>query len=190
MPLLTIVTRTFNGRPVGLAANITSVKRQPGIGEIQHMIVEDNAHRGVAWAQENLKNETPFVKGDYVMLLDDDDFLIDMNLIEGLLREVKESPEVVVCKMNMGDGRILPDADHWGKQPERSYIPCSSYIVRRDIWNEHVSDFKAKYDGDFDFINAVWKCGHPFRWWNNVVARVGQVSHGQPEDGAAIAIGV
>lgn len=188
--LLTIVTRTFNARPMGLAANITSVRKQAESGEIQHLIVEDEVGRGVAWAQENLRNEVAFVKGDYVLLLDDDDFLVDANLVYGLRRQVLDAPEIIICKMNMGDGRILPDADHWGERPERGHIPCSSYIVRRDVWNEHVADFAPKYDGDFDFIDAVWKHGHPFQWWNNVVARVGQVSHGKAEDGATVAVRV
>ncbi len=185
--LLTIITRTFGGRPLGISVNRLSVSSQKYSDEIQHLIVTDDQRRGVAWAQENLRTLTPLLTGDYVMLLDDDDFLVGVDLVKELERQVKDSPEVVIVQMNMGDGRILPGDESWGRAPVRSNIPCSSYVVRRDVWNEHVKDFSAKYDGDFDFIDAVWNCGHPFQWWKRIVSRVGRVSHGQAEDGAVIA---
>lgn len=180
MPLLTIITRTFGGRPLGLAANVASVERQARRDEIQHLIVVDSEGRGVGWAQENLRHVRD-IRGDYVMLLDDDDLLVVDDLIQGLERQVADSPEVVIVQMDMGGGNIVPSGSHWQSQPEHSTIACSCYILRRDVWNEHVADFTPTYDGDFNFIDAVWKCGHPFVWWPRVVSRIGRVSHGQPE---------
>jgi glycosyltransferase involved in cell wall biosynthesis len=188
MPLLTIITRTFNARPLGLAANVASVDRQIARQEIEHLVVVDELRRGVAWAQENLRTVQP--RGDYVMLLDDDDFLLGDGLIPGLTRQVALAPEVVIVQMNMGDGRILPSDAGWGNFPQRSGIPCSSYIVRRDVWNEHVSDFAPRYDGDYDFIEAIYNCGHPLLWWKSIVSRVGQVSHGEAENGSLNPVGL
>lgn len=193
MPLLTIITRTFNGRPLGLASNIASVQRQTRTDNVQHLIVEDKQRRGVAWAQQNLRTLSPLLQGDYVMLLDDDDFLIDDKFVEILEKVTADSPEVVIVKMNMGDGRILPHWMDWllvGSRPEHSGIAASCFIVRRDVWNEHVNDFAAKYDGDFAFIEAVYRCGHPFAWWDRCVSRVGEISHGRAEDGSATPVGL
>lgn len=182
MPLLTIVTRTFNGRPVGMAANVASVDRQKERHEIQRLLVFDQERRGIEWSHINLRNVVSEIYGDYVMLLDDDDFLIVDDLVPTLRKQVALSPDVVIARMNMGDGRILPDDDTWKREPVHSHMPSTSCIVRRDVWNEHVTDFTAKYDGDFDFIRAVWNHGHPFHWWDRVIARVGIISHGRSEN--------
>lgn len=184
MPLLSIITRTFGGRPIGLTANLVSVRRQIKADEIQHVIVEDRERHGVGWANTNLRTLVPVLIGDYVLILDDDDFLLSNDLVVGLFPQVKDAPEVVIAKMDMANGLILPDDSVWGKRPVSGRIPSTSYIVRRDVWNEHAKDFTARYEGDFDFINAVWECGHPFHWWRHVIARVGIASHGQAEDGS------
>lgn len=178
--LLSIITRTFNGRPAGMRRLVKSLAAQTS-QDFEHILLVDDKRRGVEWANANIKRVTPDVHGDYVMILDDDDYLIDSDFVRLLSAQVEGSPEVVVIKMDMGNGLFLPADADWGRRPIHSRIAVSSHVTRRDVFIEHAPDFGLKYDGDFDYIDAVWKCGHEFKWWNRVVSKVGEVSHGKSE---------
>jgi glycosyltransferase involved in cell wall biosynthesis len=190
MPVLTIITRTFNGRPAGLAKNVASVESQSDRASVQHLVVVDSDRRGVEWAQWNLRNVSDKIAGDYVMLLDDDDYLIDDHFVRDFVSISHDYPEVVIVRMDMGTGLVLPVDSMWEQAPRHSHIACSCYIVMRDIWIEHVENFGDRYDGDFQFIDSVWKHGHEFYWWRRTVSRVGRVSRGAPERGGVAANGV
>jgi hypothetical protein len=178
--LLSIVTRTFHGRPQGLQRCIDSVAAQYGSSRlIQHYMAVDRDKRGIGWSHTNLATIEPNLTGEYVMLLDDDDYLIDDSFVWDLARYVEErNPQVVMVKMEMEDGRILPI---WEVEPHVGGVAISNHISRRDVFREHVQDFGGEYSGDASYIEAVWKCGHPFDWWDRLVAKVGRVSHGAGE---------
>lgn len=184
MPLLTVLTRTFLGRPFGLARCEASVKSQTVPDNIQHLLVVDQERRGIEWTYEHMHLSVPSIKGDYVMLLDDDDYLVEPRLVELLAEKVVGNPAVVMVKMDMGDGRVLPGLT-WRAAPELGDVPCSSFIVRRDVFEQHSHDFGHDYGGDANFIKSVWNARHSFVWWDKVVSRVGQVSRGAPETGGA-----
>ena len=186
---LTIITRTFNQRPFGLQRCVDSVKAH-NYGDIQHLVVVDSVGRGLGWSFTNLKNVAPSVLGEYVMLLDDDDYLTCANFVDILSNVTSSNPEVIIVRMDMGDGRVLPGESNWGSEPVLGAIAVSCYIVRRDVWLEHVGDFVDAYDSDFRFIDAVYKHGHQFEWLPVIASRVGNVSHGQPEVGCAFAVGL
>lgn len=180
MPLLTIITRTFGGRPLGLERCTKSIADQTD-RDVQHLLALDDQRRGVGWSHINLRTLSDRIAGDYVMLLDDDDYLIDSGFVKALRSHVAEAPEVVIVKMDMGNGAILPP---WRVEPPaHSSIASTCIISRSDIWREHVADFTDQYDGDYAYTIAVWNCGHPFTWLDRVVAKVGRVSHGAGEDG-------
>lgn len=181
MTLLSIITRTFNGRPVGLRRNLASVDGQSDRHEIQHFLALDLGRHGVGWSFKNLATVVPQLVGDYVMLLDDDDYLIDNHFVRDLRQIVADQPDVVIVQMDMSNGRVLPLAERWEQRPTHSFIACSCYLVRRDVFNEHVGDFADAYDGDFTFINAVIEHGHQLKWWKRIVSKVGQVSNGSAE---------
>jgi len=180
MPILTVLTRTFLGRPLGLARCEASVRSQTIPGDIQHLLVVDYERRGIEWTYDNLYQSVPNIKGDYVLLLDDDDYLVEPRLVELLAEQTVGNPAVVMVKMDMGDGRVLPGRT-WGDRPELGDVPCSSFIVRRDVFDQHSRDFGYDYGGDANFIRSVWDAGNSFVWWDRVVSRVGQVSRGAPE---------
>jgi hypothetical protein len=177
---LSIVTRTFYGRPLSLQRCLDSVSAQYGSSRlIQHYLAVDKERRGVEWSHTNLATIEPELTGEYVMLLDDDDYLIDDSFVWDLAQFVEERrPQVVMVKMEMEDGRILPI---WEVKPYLGGVAISNHITRRDVFREHVKDFGNAYEGDASYITAVWNCGHPFDWLDRVVAKVGRVSHGAGE---------
>jgi hypothetical protein len=180
---LTILTRTFLKRPASLARNQASVASQTDADQVDQLLLVDRERRGIEWTYAHLGDALPGIHGDYVLLLDDDDYLIDPDFVADLAQWVEDGPAVVIVQMDVS-GRIMPEPDYWRQPPVGGRIACSCFIVRRDVFAEHVGDFAAAYAGDFAFINAIWNCprGHPFAWWDRVVSRVGQVSHGQAEN--------
>jgi len=178
--LLSIITRTFNGRPAGMKRLRDSLDSQTS-RDFEHVLLVDDQRRGVEWANSNLWRALPNIHGDYIMIVDDDDYLVDANFVELLADEVKDKPEIVIIRMDMSNGLVLPELGDWESRPVHSRIAVSCHLTRRDIFEKHVRDFGHKYDGDFDYIRSVWDCGHPFKWWDRVVSKIGTVSHGKPE---------
>lgn len=182
--LLSIVTRTFNGRPRGMRRLRESLARQTS-QDFEHVLLVDDQRRGVEWTHANLWRVLPDIHGQYVMLLDDDDYLIDDDFVKLLAGKVSDDPEVVIVKMDMSNGLILPSLHDWLEKPRFTRIAISCHISRADVFAEHVRDFKPYYHGgDYEYIEKVWDCGHRFKWWDRVVSKVGVVSHGQAEDGS------
>lgn len=181
-PLLSVVTRTFLGRPVGLARCKASVNRQTRLDLVQHILLIDEQRRGIEWTYDHMDRVLPMLAGRYVLLLDDDDYLIDDDLTNQLVGLADQRPAVIMVKMDMGDGRVLPGST-WGSRPELGDVPCSAFIVRRDVFERHIHDFGADYGGDANFIKKVWDAGHTFVWLDRVASKIGRVSRGQPEDG-------
>lgn len=186
--LLSIVTRTFNGRPLGMRRLRDSLASQTS-QDFEHVLLVDSERRGVEWTHENLWRVLPDIHGDYVMLLDDDDFLIDSDFVRLLADQVTGKPDVIMVRMDMSNGWILPSSLEWGQRPIFTRVAISCHISRADVFAEHVGDFKPYYHGgDYEYIEKVWDCGHTFKWWDRVVSKVGRVSHGEPEDGHLIAV--
>lgn len=179
---LTILTRTFFGRPRGLIRCIESVMNCPGSEVVQHLLVAEDESHGVGQSFINLRYAIPKIKGEYVMLLDDDDYLLDQSFFLRFSKHIHENekPPVVIVEMDMGTGLVLPE--QMGGAPARDHIACSCYIVRKDIFVKYIESFTNTYDGDFNFINDVWCGKEQFTYLPVVAAKVGTVSHGQPEN--------
>ncbi len=185
MAFLTILTRSFR-RPDQLARCVQSVACQSD-PDVEHVIVHDPIGQGVGWSYENLRSVP--VGGEYVFILDDDDYLIRGSFVAELKASAESRPDVILFKMDLLDYGILPQT--FG-EPQNGGIAVSCFAVRRDVWIEHAQDLKAEYAGDFEFIHAVWGCAraHRFGILDVVASRIGQVSHGQPEPGDFAAVGL
>jgi glycosyltransferase involved in cell wall biosynthesis len=165
-----------------LMANIGSLEAQTDPDWRQTMLV-DGEGRGVGEAQAALANFAPYVDGDFVWILDDDDACIRPTLVEELKAiAIDHDPDVVMVRMDHGRRGILPDDGHWQQAPELSWIGASAYIVRRDVWQRFASRFSsAHYSSDFDFIDAIFG-GDPQVYWLDVIAsKVQRISLGTTE---------
>jgi glycosyltransferase involved in cell wall biosynthesis len=183
MPFLTIITRSFR-RPESLARCVKSVACQTD-PDVEHIILHDPIGRGVGASYLSLRGLFPH--GEYVYLLDDDDYLIEPEFVEVLKRYAKalESPDVIYVQMNVS-GTIMPE---WEEGLQRGRIACSCFAIRREVWLEHVNDFINDYSADFYFIHAISICGrmHSEAHLNMIASQVGKVSHGKPENIAVTA---
>lgn len=179
MPLLEIVTRCYK-RPALLRHNRASVERQTCADWSQTMLV-DEVGRGVGWAYDQLAAFTP--TGAWVWLLDDDDLCLDADLVRDVGTLAAEfNPDVIMVKMDHGNGAILPDKFTWGRTPQLGHIGVSGYIVKREVWLDFRHAFTpGHHASDFDFIAAIFASDPEVYWHNTVASRVQQIGKGLPE---------
>jgi hypothetical protein len=181
MAFLQVLTRCYR-RPRLLWSNIRSLEAQTD-SDWQQTFLVDGEGRGVGAAQAALANYAPYVTGEYVFILDDDDKLIRPTLVQEVKAIVSEHrPGVVMVRMDHGNGRILPDDGHWQREPRLSYIGCSAYIVRRGLWQRFAPVFGgAEYTSDFSFIDAIWGSAPDIYWHDVIASQVQRTSMGLPE---------
>lgn len=181
MPFLEVLTRTFGGRPTMLAANQASLREQTDGDWVQTLLMDDE-RRGIEWSTEQMARYAPRLVGDYVWILDDDDYCT----LPGFVARLKEiavfyAPDVIFVRMDHGGGRILPSA-RWGKSPRVSEIGVSAYVVKRAIWQRHAGAMiPGKYTSDFDFINSIWQSRPTTCWWDVVASKCQRQSMGKAE---------
>lgn len=191
-PFMTIITRHLTTRPNMLKVNQDSLAQQTD-RDFEQVILLDSEGRGVAWANENLRNHVDLIHGEYVFLLDDDDLIATPNFIEAVktFATINDWPNVIIVKMEHAPGFVLPDADNWQQEPRLGHIGCSGFIVRRETWVSHVTDFNPVYHGDYTFIKALWNAGYKFAWLDRVMTRTqrGQ-NFGKSENVHPVTVGV
>lgn len=175
MAYLTILTRSFR-RPECLARCVDSVARQTD-PDVEQIILHDPIGRGVGQSYLDLRYLWP--RGDYVYLLDDDDYLIDPDFVAALKRHTEHS-DVIFVGMDI-KGRVLPD---WSEGLRRGNIAVSCFVVRREVWMEHARDLLDDYSADFYLIEAIMKCarGHTHSELGRVVVRADRISNGRAEN--------
>jgi hypothetical protein len=165
-----------------LMANIRSLEAQTDADFDQTMLV-DGEGRGVGEAQAMLANYAPYLRGQYIFVLDDDDMCIRRTLVEELKAIASEhSPDVIMVRMDHGPRGILPGDAEWQKPPVHSRIGASAYIVRRAIFQRHAAAYStARYESDFDFISAVFESDPEVYWHDCIASKVQRISLGVPE---------
>jgi len=175
---ITFVTPTYR-RPKGLARCMASVAEQSAVGRVQHLVLPDYAGVGIAGMYASLPTYRDAVRGQYVYLLCDDDELAEIDVIEKVERYAKDYqyPPVILVDVIKG-GLQWPSGEAW--PPVMGRIDLGCLIVRADVWKAHVTDYGARYEGDFDFAAAIHAAGHSAAYLPLLFA-VGAVSRGAAE---------
>ena len=183
---LSVYTPTF-ARPTLLATCRQSVEAQTARDAIQHLIVYDDVGIGIGGMFAEIQEHVGNLRGDYVYILQDDDVLAGPDVVERLrVFAIENNDPAVVIVRNQKRGMILPT--HWMDRPRRNHIDLGSYVVRRDVLTAHAGDFAPKYDGDFEYIDAVWRAGWRFTWCDLLFARALGTGLGRPEGQIEFAI--
>lgn len=169
MPFLTIYTPTYQ-RPSLLAACVASVQAQTVADDIQHLIIRDEVGVGIGGMFAAIADNAPLVHGDYVYILQDDDRLADVEVVRDVRTStlmLKRPPLLMV--RNQKRGQIFPF--HWRQRPTLGAVDLGSYIIRADVFQATCQLFGQRYEGDFDYINAVWPLhGGQAGWFDRLVA--------------------
>jgi hypothetical protein len=180
MPFLSIYTTTYR-RPAALARNLRSVESQTAVELLEQIVIPDLVGYGIvdglytrlAWYAEALR-------GQYIHILPDDDCLATERVVEDLRAFAIDMayPDVIVATARKGDvtyPRIPVD-----QRPEDGDIDLTSYIVRRDVWREHVHDYGRRYAGDVDHARALLAAGYHHARFEPIFV-VGDNHNGRPE---------
>ena len=182
MPFLEVVTRTYR-RPAGLARNQASLAAQTDPDYVQTLLVDDEGI-GVEAANARLADVEPV--GEYVWVLDDDDYCVRPDLVERLksiVGAMLTAPAAVVVRMDHGPLGVLPNVDRWwGMVPPEGGIGCSALVTRADVWRQYREWWRTgRYAADYDFTAAVLRHETHVIWVDLVASAVSRRSVGRPE---------
>jgi glycosyltransferase involved in cell wall biosynthesis len=181
-PFLSIITRTCK-RPNLLKKCVESVTGQTD-KDFEHLFIVDNEGRGKVWAQASLSGykDQLGIKGKYVMVLDDDDYIADHTFIEyikNFIQLVDRDPEIIFFKGNIG-GRILPPEKFWGKAPVHAQIGSFCFLVKKELYLKQIHKWAQKDSGDFHFIRACFNSAKTVSWIDKVFVKTQKISRGVP----------
>lgn len=154
--------------------------------DFQHIILPDEERRGVEWANGMMtERDWTDIKGDYVMILDDDDILNGSDVITRLqsaaVKYWKENgthPDLFIVQMDHGPRGILPRDQFYregGLYPGRGQIGCSAVIPSRELFTQAIKDYKAAYDGDYYFVKSCLDNATAPMWLQFIASKVTQI---------------
>jgi len=182
-PFLTIITRCYK-RPNGLSRNQKSIEALNS-RDFEQIFITD--HVGVGLLEANRSFSDPkvleMIEGEYVFLLDDDDFIVNKYMIEEL-KSVGDYDIIffrMTIKNGMNNNHYPTDELCWGKKPVIARIGGSCFIVRADIYKQYAHEFAVQRCGDFYFIDKVWKNTNIHLWYDKLMCETGSVGRGKPE---------
>lgn len=181
-PFLSIITRRYK-RPLGFHANQESIKRLAE-KDIEQVFITDNVGYGMDEANKSFSYVKEVIKGEYVFLLDDDDFIVNYGMVGELKLIAKErNPDVICFKMWIKNKNNChyPTSDVWGKKPLAGSIGGSCFVVTKEIYKKFIHHFGKPRMGDFSFINEVYNSGASFHWYDKLMCETGKVSRGAAE---------
>lgn len=185
-PFLTIITRVMEGKRNGLfKQHDESVKALNGM-DFQQIFIIDPVHVGMLNANASFQLARPHVEGEWVYLLDDDDFFKHPNFINLIKAESAKGQDVIIFKMKIltGDGdQIYPKPQSWrSREPKRAQIGGSCFVVKKWVFDKYIHHFAKHSFGDWHFITEVLKDKNVKATWLDVMmAETGKVSRGNPE---------
>lgn len=181
MAFLEVLTRCYK-RPEGLRRNQASLRAQVDRDYVQTLLVDD---QGIGVAAANARLATVEPMGDYVWVLDDDDFCVYPRLILMLkaFAEADQHPAAFVTMMDHGpELGVLPSEKWWGRIPPEGGIGASALIVRRDVWLRWRERWaSARYASDYDFASAVLRNEPGVVWLSVVASAISRRSIGKAE---------
>ena len=153
MKTIAFITRVHPKRATMLEACVDSIKMQSDNDYI-HIIHRDDKTEngyGLLLANQSFAKLGP-INARYVMAIDDDDLLIDLNFVKTFRDAVcLDNPEIVFFKCRVID-KVFPLYPNWRQPPRRGRISGSGFAVRKDVWEKHIHEFGRKSCGDYSFL--------------------------------------
>jgi len=178
MPLITIVTRHIRQRVDGFERLVKSLLAQTS-QDYQHLVIY-NEPLGLLDANQSLERHKDEVIGDYVLIVDDDDYISHPGFIARLPEQLEGNPDMVAVRMDFM-GKPFPNETQWrwlkqGKSPEHGQISSSNFVIRRGIWWLFISTFGVPDSGDYHFLSHIYNhLGLTIRFWDETIVTVDHI---------------
>lgn len=179
MTFLQVVTRCYK-RPNMLRKNIESLQLQDDQDFEQYFLV-DTVGFGIGFANSILQDAPIEDDVEYVMILDDDDYLADSRAIAMMKEAAKNKPDLLIFKADHKQLGILPSPFVWKRRPLLGRIGSCDFITRSDVWKKHIHAFAKEEAGDYAFLRSVWDDKPQVVWLDALLASVQQISKGKTE---------
>ena len=186
-PFLTFFVRCYK-RPKQLARCLASMDALYD-QDLEQIFAVDSIGRGLLWANHSPHCYRELVTGKYVYLMDDDFHIDDQDFI-GFLKRVAQqhNPDIIVFRVYRVN-RYLPMPVNWrsllvGGMPARGKFSGDCFVVRREVWQNHIRAFGNLPAGNWHFATALWNNTPRSRivFVNHTVARYkGRRGNGRPE---------
>lgn len=179
MAFLDVLTRHLPRRKLMLRANDACLKAQSN-PDYKQWILTDDQGRGWQYAAMMLVDVAPKLRGEYVLILDDDDLLINADGICLMKEAAMTRPAAVIFRGWHGDLGILPGPNGWMRRPFLGGIGSFDFIIRRDVFQDVVLDSATGgYTNDFAIIDGVFAREHSVVWLDALMCAVMRRSRGQ-----------
>ena len=188
MPLICFVTRCHPNRPKMRKICITSVASQ-SCEDYNHLLYHNDPTAkgyGINKADLSMRDAGP-LNGEYIMVLDDDDKLVDTEFVKDFRTAVNKfklsglaTPDIVIFKGIIGGHGVLPSAAMWKRHPAVGHIGSFCFAVKREIWDEYIK-FWGIACGDGVFIAKCCASTGSVLWLDRLVATTQRISGGRGE---------
>lgn len=128
------------------------------------------------------------VTGKYVFILDDDDYLINLDFVKGLKEQAVNDPDVIWVKwrtIGTFDNVPLPFPEQWeqlsrGLPPIMGTMGSSNFVVRNQLYQDYIKHSEENWMcGDYTFIAAIYAAIPNLRitMWDEFGAAYDHIGH-------------
>lgn len=178
-PFLSVVTRSC-GRTKLLARNKKSLAVQID-PDFEQVIIVDKEHKGLHEANKSLNLNKHRVKGRYVLILDDDNYISDRSFIKHLKHTTTQHPvDIILFKVYRKPfSETLPSKRSWGKQPLIGEIDSCCLVVKNAVWQKYIHEFGRSKHGDYYFIKTLFEKKCSRYWVSRTMIMIDQIGDGK-----------
>jgi hypothetical protein len=149
--------------------------------DYEQIMLVDNQERGIAYANRLMADSVDRIKGEYVLILDDDDLMINAEGIATLRLATKNKPVMVIFRGWING--LIPSDDFWLQPPRMGQIGVFCYILRADIFREHSQEVgRPEYHNDYLLVKSVYeRHEHDVAWKDRLICMSMRRSNERPE---------
>jgi glycosyltransferase involved in cell wall biosynthesis len=120
------------------------------------------------------------VNDGWIIILDDDDYLTDNNVLQKVANIAKSNTDMLLWQMKYPNGGLLPSLQELGKPPRLARIGMPCFAIHSGI--AKTIKFDGWKCGDFRFIQKVWAKTVDKRVIMEALVSLGSVGLGQRND--------
>lgn len=178
-PIVSVITRIHGDRrPEGFKKNQESISKMKG--DFEQIFIKDKKGMGLYYANSSFQLVLSEIKGKFVYLLDDDDYLVDYNIFNDI-KDIQADVIFVKVWIGIRGGGIYPQDNVWEQSPVRGSIGGGCVFVSKEIYFKFIHHFAYERMGDFEFISRVFDSGARCVWLDRIVSKTFKVSRGRIE---------
>ena len=155
MAFVTILTRHLPARRALLERQQLSLRQQSDADYTQRVLVDEQA-RGFLYSWQMLIEAAKHIADDYVLILDDDDYILETDAIAILKLTAEGAPPVIIFKGGHAELGVLPRVA-WGERPVMGDIGSFDFILRADVFRACVgAPTDTAYAHDYAIIAEAY----------------------------------